>query len=290
MTKASEKLSITQPAVSQQIRQLEREFGVKLLARSMRKIKPTVQGQILYENANRILNLLEEAKSSIEAISLDLSGEEISAITLNSLGLYLISPIIVNFLRLNDDLKLSLKYGHGQDIIRSMQRREVDVAIVPDLRKEYGRELPHFKKIHLFKDYMYFVGSGRDKDLPKSMSFRDIVSRRRLIHINENVYPSFQNYLFKKMREHGIEGASPSFQSDNVGTLKRVIEFGLGWGFLPAHSIKKQLKNRRLSIIQIEDVEYSVDIHLYYQPRPEKEKIISVLKNIIQKQAEESSS
>lgn len=288
MTTAASKRSITQPAVSQQIRQLEKEFGAKLLnRRNMRKVQLTVQGQILYENANRILNLVDQAKSSIQAISLDLSGEEIKAITLNSLGLYLISPIVANFLRLNDDMKLSLLYGNGQDIIRSMQRNAVDLAIVPDLRQEYGKELPQFKKIHLFKDYMYFVGSGRDKTLPDFMPFKDI-AKRRLIHINENLYPAFQNYLFKRINEPEGNFISPSFQSDNVGTLKRVIEFGLGWGFLPAHSIKKQLKAGRLSRIQIEDMNYSVDINLYYQSNPKKEKIISTLTKMIQKQAEEA--
>lgn len=287
MTTAAAKRSITQPAVSQQIRQLEKEFGAKLLNRkNTRKIQLTVQGQILYENSNRILNLVEQAKSSIQAISLDLSGEKISAITLNSLGLYLISPIIGNFLRLNDDMKLSLLYGNGQDIIRSMQRDMVDVAVVPDLKQEYGKELPQFKKIHLFKDYMYFVGSGRDKTLPDSMSFKDI-SKRRLVHINENLYPGFQNHLFNRI-QGSDKPVNPSFQSDNVGTLKRVIEFGLGWGFLPAHSIKKQLRAGRLSQIQIEDMNYSVDVNLYYKPDSKKEKIISTLTKMIQKQAEEA--
>lgn len=287
MTTAAAKRSITQPAVSQQIRQLEKEFGAKLLNRkNTRKIQLTVQGQILYEDSNRILNLIEQAKSSIQAISLDLSGEKISAITLNSLGLYLISPIIGNFLRLNDEMKLSLLYGNGQDIIRSMQRDIVDAAIVPDLRQEYGKELPQFKKIHLFKDYMYFVGSGRDKTLPNSMLFQDI-SKRRLVHINESLYPAFQNYLFNRIQGPD-KPVNPSFQSDNVGTLKRVIEFGLGWGFLPAHSIKKQLRAGRLSQIQIEDMNYSVDINLYYKSDPKKEKIISILTKMIQKQAEES--
>ena len=287
MTTAASKRSITQPAVSQQIRQLEKEFGAKLLnRRNMRKVQLTVQGQILYENANRILNLVEQAKSSIQAISLDLSGEEISAITISSLGLYLVSPIIGNFLRLNDDMKLSLLYGNGQDIIRSMQRDAVDLAIAPDLKQEYGRELPQFKKIHLFKDYMYFVGSGRDRTLPDYMPFKDI-SKRRLVHISENIYPSFQNHLLKKIEERG-GSVTPSFQSDNVGTLKRVIEFGLGWGFLPAHCIKKQLKAGRLSRIQIEDMNYSVDVNLYYQVNQKKEKIISTLTKMIQKQAEEA--
>ena len=73
-----------------------------------------------------------------------------------------------------------------------------------------------------------------------------------------------------------------------MGTLKRVIESGLGWGFLPAHSIKKQLKAGRLSRIQIEDMNYAVDVNLYYQANSKKDKIITTLTKMIQKQAEEA--
>ena len=321
MTTAGSKAAFSQPAVTRHIRELEKEFGAKLLHRkSQRKIRLTAQGQLLYENAHRILSLLERAKSSIQAVSLDLAGESISAITLNSLGLYLISPIIGNFLRLNDNMKLSLLYGNGRDIIRSMQRNAVDIALAPDLRKEYGTELPQFKKICLFTDYMYFVGSGRDKTLPDSMSLQDIF-KRRLACMDESLYPSFQSYLFNKIREEGgdaprnepnlagfseggaeagananvnvnpgggKEAVRPSFESDNAGTLKRVIEHGLGWGFLPAHSIKKQLRAGRLSHIPVEGVSYSMEINLYWRPNPKKEQIINILTKMIQKQAEES--
>ena len=289
ITAAGSKTNLSQPAVTRHIRELEKEFGAKLLHRtSQRKIRLTAQGQLLYENAYRILRHLERAKSSIQAVSLDLAGEEISAITLNSLGLYLISPIIGNFLRLNDNMKLSLLYGNGRDIIRSMQRNEVDIAVAPDLRKEYGTELPQFKKTYLFTDYIYFVGSGRDKTLPESATLQDIF-KRRLACIDESLYPAFQSYLFNKIKEGVAESAGrPSFESDNTGTLKRVIEQGLGWGFLPVHSIKKQLRAGRLSHIPIEGVSYSMDINLYWRPNPKKEQIISILTKMIQKQAEES--
>ena len=46
------------------------------------------------------------------------------------------------------------------------------------------------------------------------------------------------------------------FESSNVGTLKRVVETGLGWGFLPSHSIRKQVKLGRLQRIHVEDFNY----------------------------------
>ena len=234
MTAAADKLSITQPAVSQQIRQLEKDFGVKLLSRNARKVKPTVQGQIFYETANKILNLVQKTRNSIQAISLNLSGEQIAVFTVNSIGLHLVSPIIGNFLKLNNKMRLSLLYGTGEAVIRRMQREEADLVIMPDLRREYGRDFPLFKKNLLFKDSLYFVGSGKDQSLPKSMDFKDI-GKLRLIQV-ESHYLAFQNLFQQKAREQGLR-LEPSFQCDNVGTVKRVIESGLGCGFFarPQH-------------------------------------------------------
>lgn len=283
MTAAASKLSITQPAVSQQIRQLEKDFGVKLLSRNARKVKPTVQGQIFYETSHRVLNLIQKTRNSIQAISLNLSGEKINISTVNSIGLHLISPIIDNFLKLNNKMRLSLLYGTGEAVIQRMQKGKLDVVVMPDLRQEYGRDFPQFIKTLLFKDPLYFVGSGKDQNLPKSMAFRDI-EKLRLIQV-DNHYLAFQNFFQKKMREHNVS-LEPSLQCDNVGTVKRVIESGLGCGFLPAHSIHKQIRLGRLKIIELEGFNYSVNVNFYSRPNAKKDKIIEILRLLIQQQSQ----
>lgn len=283
MTAAASKLSITQPAVSQQIRQLEKDFGVKLLSRNARKVKPTIQGQIFYENANRILNLIQQTRNSIKAISLNLSGEKINVSTVNSIGLHLVSPVIGSLLKLNNEMQLTLLYGTGEAVIHRMQKDELDVVIMSDLRQEYGRDFPQFKKVLLFKDPLYFVGSGKDQSLPRVLSFKDI-GKYRLIQV-ENHYFSFQNFFKQKAREFNLS-IEPSFQCDNVGTVKRAIESGLGCGFLPAHSIHKQIRLGRLKIIELEGFNYSVNVNFYYKPNQKKEKIIEILRLLIQQQAQ----
>ena len=283
MTAAASKLSITQPAVSQQIRQLEKAFGVKLLSRNARKVKPTVQGQIFYETSNRVLSLIQNARNSIKAISLNLSGEQINVSTINSIGLHLVSPVIANFLKLNNEMKLSLLYGTGESVIQRMQKGDLDLVIMPDLRKEYGRDFPYFQKSLLFKDSLHFVGSGKDQSLPKSMSFKAI-GTMRLIQV-KNHYLAFQNAFQKEMRDRSLSFA-PSFQCDNIGTLKRAIESGLGCGFLPAHSIHKQLRLGRLKLIEIEDFNYSVNVYFYLKPDEKKSRIIEILKLLILQQAQ----
>ena len=283
MTVAAGKLAITQPAVSQQICLLEKDLGVKLLSRNSRKVEPTIYGQIVYENANRILNLMQKTKNSIKAMSLNLSGEQINVATVNSIGLHLVSPVIGNFLKLNNKIRLSLLYGTSDTLISRMQKDDLDVVIMSDLRQEYGRNFPQFQKIVLFNDSLYCVASGREQALPNKLSFKDLV-KYRLIQV-ENHYFSFQNYFQQKAREHNIS-IEPSFRCDNIGTVKRAIESGLGYGFLPAHSIYKQIRLGRLKKIDLEGFNYSVNVNFYYKSSEKKDNIMEILKILIQQQVQ----
>jgi DNA-binding transcriptional LysR family regulator len=278
MTAAADKLFLTQPAVSQQIRNLEEELGVELLVRGVRQVKSTIQGQMLYDYAKRILFLTQQAEVSIRTMSQEISGD-LRIGTLNSIGLYMISPIIGMFLKHNSRLKIKLVYGTGDKIISEMRSKNINIAILPDLKKEYGIEFEHFEKRFLFKDEMWLVGSGRDTSLPSNVDLAHLGSRP-LVSFAEK-YPSFRMSIEKKFHEVGVD-PEVVFESDNVGTLKRVIESGLGWGFLPAHSIRKQVKTNRLTQIETEDFKYSVNVNMYSQKLSEISPMVDVFFRALQ--------
>jgi DNA-binding transcriptional LysR family regulator len=261
MTAAAEKLFLTQPAVSQQIRNLEEELGVDLLVRGVRQVKSTLQGQILYDYAKRILHLTQQAQVAIQTMSQEVSGH-LRIGTLNSIGLYLVSPIIGMFLKHNSKLQIKLVYGSGEKIISDMRNNLVDVVILPDLKSEYGIEFPDFEKRFLFRDELWLVGSGRDTTLPTTIEMR-LYNSKPVIAFTDR-YPGFRAILDRKMQELKME-APPVFETDNVGTLKRVIESGLGWGFLPSHAIRKQVRAGRMVQIQVEDLKYMTNINLYFR-------------------------
>ncbi|MBX7230854.1 MAG: LysR family transcriptional regulator [Bdellovibrionales bacterium] len=261
MTAAAEKLFLTQPAVSQQIRNLEDELGVELLARGVRQIKPTLQGQILFDYAKRILNLTQQAHVAIQAMSQDVAGH-LRVGTLNSIGLYLVSPIIGMFLKHNSKLRIKLSYGPGEKIVSEMRSQSIDVAILPEMKSEYGVEFPDFEKRLLFKDEIWLAGSGRDTSLPSSIELKQYIGRPVASFTDH--FPGFRQLLERRMTEMRLTTA-PVFESENVGTIKRVIESGLGWGFLPAHAIRKQVRNGRVSQVQVEELKYAVNINMYYR-------------------------
>lgn len=280
MTAAAEKLYLTQPAVSQQIRNLEDEMGVALLDRGSRHAKPTIQGQLLYDYAKRIIALTQQAQVAIQTMGEGVKGS-LRIGTLNSLGLQLISPAIGTFIKHNSKISMSIIYQDGAEIFKALSRGELDVAILPDVSVEYGAEPKGLDSRPLLKDEMWLVASGKDTTVPDEVSVLDLATKPYM-RLTER-YEGFERLLKNACDSRGV-ALKPVFETNNVGTLKRVIESGLGWGFLPSHSIRKQVRMGRLTTIDIAEVRHSVNVQYYSRPSPESEQAIEVFYRALKQQ------
>lgn len=271
MTAAADKLFLTQPAVSQQIRNLEEDLGVELLVRGVRQIKATPQGEVLYEHARKILQLSQQAEIAIKSMGAELKGE-IRIGTLNSLGLHLMSPIVSRLLRHNPDLMIKVDYAKGDELIRNFKSGVIDILILPEVEKEFSSQLGDKVEVKfLNKEEMWLVGSGKETEIPQQINLPELNLFPLVNFVDE--YPGFHRELAAKIKSGNVS-TNIIFESSNVGTLKRVIESGLGWGFLPAHSIKKQVRSGRLLRTHVREFHYEMDLMFYFHTGSEK-KVLS---------------
>ncbi len=262
MTAAADKLFLTQPAVSQQIRNLEEELGVELLVRGVRQVKPSPQGEILYEHARIILQQVQIAEVAIKSIGAELQGV-IKIGTLSSIGLHLMSPIIGRLMRHNPDLQVRVVYQHGDELFKNFKKGALDILILPDSKIEFGLEMDSaIEEKFLTKEEMWLVGSGKETNMPAQIAMSQLSDHPFVNFVEE--YPGFNKLLNEKMQLLKISTHS-IFESSNVGTLKRVIETGLGWGFLPAHSIRKQVRSGRMLRVHMSDFQYEVNMMFYFK-------------------------
>lgn len=269
MTAAADKLFLTQPAVSQQMKNLEDELGVELVVRGSKQIKTTAQGEVLYEHAKKILSLSQQAEISIKSVGAQLRGQ-LRIGTLNSIGLHLMSPVVSRLLKFNPDFRIKVDYAKGSDLIESYEKNELDVLVLPDVQKNYGKTLKETVSHVLLKEEMWLVGSGKDEFYPSTVSMNEI-AKIPYVHFS-NEFPYFDKVLKEKL------GQVPAvFESSNVGTLKRVIENGLGIGFLPAHSVRKQIRGGRLNRVQILDFEYKTEFIYYRREKGPSAKTAEIL-------------
>ena len=265
MTGAADKLFLTQPAISQQIKNLEDELGVELLVRGVRQIRPTLQGEVLFDYAKKVLQLTQQAEVAVKTMGAELKGQ-IRVGTLNSLGVQLISPIVSRLLKYNPKLSIKIDYDLGENLIRAYKNEELDVIILPEVEKQYNAHLEGEKKF-LMKEEMWLVGSGKETDMPAQISVAEMGKYPLITFTKE--YPLFSDMLDKAYQKAGMK-LEPTFESTNVGTLKRVIESGLGWGFLPSLTIKKQVKMGRLNHVHVKELSFDVEFFFYHRKGAEK--------------------
>lgn len=280
MTGAADKLFLTQPAISQQIRNLEEDLGVDLLVRGVRQIKPTLQGEVLFDYAKRVLQLSQQAEVAVKAMGAELKGQ-LRVGTLDSVGVQLMSPIVSRLLKYNPELKIKIEYGKGDDLIEKFKAQDIDVLILPETEIEYRADLGDVDKKFLFKEEMWLVGTGKHTDMPKQINVEDYQKYPVILFTGE--YPNFNRSLNKALDSSKVE-ARPTFESTNVGTLKRVIESGLGWGFLPSLAIKKQVRMGRLNHVLMRGFNYESEFFFYSKKAPELKAITEVLYQALQQQ------
>lgn len=273
MTAAADKLYLTQPAVSQQIRNLEEDLGVELLVRGVRQIKATPQGEVLFEHARKILQLAQQTEIAIKSIGAELKGQ-IRIGTLNSIGLHIMSPLMGRLMRHNPDLQIKVEYKSGDDLVKGFKKGNFDVLILPQLQEEFGLELEGVEEKFLLKEEMWLVVSGKETDIPAQIAAKELSHFPLVNFVDE--FPGFNDKLKSLMAKAGIN-PKPIFESSNVGTLKRVIESGLGWGFLPAHSIRKQVRSGRLNHVHVKEFHYEIDMTYYFRKTSEARQLAEIL-------------
>ncbi len=137
-SRAAEQLGVTQPAVSLQIRSLEKRLGRQLLDRSGRRVEPTEAGQRLYRSAQRLLAQEEQLLAELgEETEGELSGRlEIGAST--GPGGTVLPVVLGEFQRRHPAVTVALSVSDTQHVIEQVARRELELGVVGAQRRHRG--------------------------------------------------------------------------------------------------------------------------------------------------------
>ena len=137
-SQAAERLGVSQPAVSLQIRSLEQRLGRQLLDRSGRRVEPTEAGRRLYRSAQRLLAAEEQMLAELgEEVEGEISGRlEIGAST--GPGGTVLPVALAEFQRLHPDVQVALSVSDTQRVIEQVARRELELGVVGAVRRQRG--------------------------------------------------------------------------------------------------------------------------------------------------------
>jgi len=137
-SQAAERLGVTQPAVSLQVRALEKRLGTQLLDRSGRRVEPTEAGLRLYRGAQRILALEDQIVADVTASSEgDLSGDLVLGASTGPAAIA-VPLLLCEFQRENPAVRVFLTVSDTHAVVERVAARELELGIVGAARRHRG--------------------------------------------------------------------------------------------------------------------------------------------------------
>lgn len=260
MSVAAEKLYISQPSVSQAIKEIEDYYGVKLFERLSKKLYITENGRLLLKYARHIVQSFDEMEAHLKNTGENISLRIGATVTV---GTKLLSDIISRFEKNYKDVDTKITINNTNVIENLILNSDLDIGIV----EGYVDNKDIIKK-PIYKDNMVLVAGKNHKFYNRNsitieelngedMIFREPASGSRQI---------FDNVL----HDNNIE-VNVKWNSTNTESIKEGIINGHGAGVLSTLMIQEEVKNGTLHIIDIDKVNISRDICVIYH----KNKFIS---------------
>jgi DNA-binding transcriptional LysR family regulator len=137
-SQAAERLGVTQPAVSLQIRSLEQRLGRRLLDRSGRRVEPTEAGLRLYASAQRLLQLEEQLLEEVEADDEGVVAGALEVGASTGPGGSVVPVLLCEFQERHPDVRVSLSVSDTQTVVAQVAGRELELGVVGAGRRHRG--------------------------------------------------------------------------------------------------------------------------------------------------------
>ena len=220
--RATARLHITQPALSYQMKHLEEEMGVQLFHRRPGGVCLTDAGRLLYTHVQRVSAVLRRARRAIEELP---AVGEVRIGTVNSIGTYFL-PQVLGALRQRHEAMRPVPYrSRSDDSIDALLASQVDLAILADPRVD--RRLRYET---LFEERVSLV-AGRSHPFFGLPSVRLEQLRGAALVALSPQTPT--GALTRKYLDRLGLAVDPVATADDVETVKRMAEMGMGAAFLP---------------------------------------------------------
>lgn len=254
-TKASERLNLTQSAVSHQIKALEEEFGTQLFIRANRGVVLTEAGKIAYSHAKRIVNDAEEMMQTVANRERALAGTVRVAAATQAL-VYLFAPLFEEFMDKHESVEL---------VFRTTTTTEQTVSSVLDGSIDIGFASlavysPGLAIEPLFDDELALVVGRKHKlagnDSISAGQLKD--ERWILFERGASIRRATDNFFKEKaiIPEKALE-------SNDTYFIKLMIEHGLGVALMPGWTVKEEVDAGVLSRLRIKGHRLSRSVSMF---------------------------
>lgn len=275
---AARSLFITQPAVSLQIQNLEKQLKITLFDRAKKQVQLTEAGNLLLRYSNRILSLCEESSRALDDLSELQSGKLIVGAS-QTTGTYLMPKILGLFRQRYPNIQVQLHVDSTRKIAWSTVNRQIDIGIV-------GGEIP--MELRQILEVTPYVEDELALILPQSHPFvkqksikkEDLYSLR---FIALDSCSTIRTVVDDVLVKNGIDVTRLKIEMElnSIEAIKNAVQSGLGVAFVSVSAITKELELGLVSWVKIENVKIKRMLSVILNPNKYKSKASESFNNEI---------
>jgi DNA-binding transcriptional LysR family regulator len=226
---------VSQSAVSQQLKALEQRFGRQLIERGQRKgVAPTEAGKIFYDGCKGILERYSALEERMRVKSALVAGS-IKVATVYSVGLHELPPYVKQFMKTYPQVKVHIEYSRTDKVYEACLNNTIDFGIVAlPLRR------PNIAVIPFRDDKLVIVCNPEHR-----------LARRRRVSVEALAGEDFiaferdiptRKTIDRILKQHKVK-VNYVMEFDNIETIKRSVEVGIGISILPETAVANEVEN-----------------------------------------------
>ena len=256
-TRAAEQLALTQPAVSQHIKQIEKELGIVLFMRAGGKIKPTPEGELVIQYAERVTSLYKNLQQAL--IDLKHSVRRLQVGITHTSESNLVTEVLAKFAALNDNVSITIQTDDINNLYAKLKTYKIDIAIVEGTVND-----PSINSIMLDTDFLVCAVSNESPLSRQSIVTLDELKRERMIL---RLPSSGTRNLFRahlESRNISIDEFNVTLEVDNIATIKDLIRRNYGISILPRSACMDEIKKGKLTVLPIENLSMVREMNILY--------------------------
>src|SRR5262249_21012945 len=255
-SQAAERLGVTQPAVSLQVRSLEKRLGRQLLDRSGRRVEPTEAGLALYRGAQRMLQLEEQLVEELEA---EAGGELSGTLAVGASpgpGSTVVPVLLCEFQRAHPGVAVSLSISDTQSVVEQVAEREIELGVVGAARRHRGVVFEPF-----FRDEVVLAVPPKHGFANRTITLEEL-REEPLVVMQEGA--GVRQVIEDELRQAGVRlrDLEPRLELGLQESAKAAVVAGYGVTFISRAAISADLAAGTLATARVKGLDPARDISL----------------------------
>jgi len=252
VTRAAERLCISQPAVSKQLRELEKSLGMALFHRLSKGVRLTEAGELLAGYARRLFDLEAEAMHALaELRGLDRGLLRVGAST--TIGIYLLPEIFAKFRQQYPGIELQLEIANTREIQQRLVENRLDLGLTEGLVEAFEFQAEVF---------------GRDDIVPIAVPHHPLMRETHLTverlcrepMVWREAGSGTRAVVERALAQKG-EMVRPVMSLGSTEAIKRAVAAGVGVALVSRLAIGLELETGRLAVLPVADLKIQRPLH-----------------------------